>query len=72
MLQIGNEGMSTIPGFSQIQFEGFCRCTNKALSVELDKLIDSYVVLFIFVSMFSLYSCSKNSNKYMQCQPQSF
>jgi hypothetical protein len=53
--------MFTIPRFSQIQFEGFCRCTNKALAVELDKLIDSYVVLFIFVSMFSLYSCSENS-----------
>jgi DNA-directed RNA polymerase subunit beta len=29
--------MSTIPGFSQIQFEGFCRFINKALAEELDK-----------------------------------
>jgi hypothetical protein len=29
--------MSTIPGFSQKQFEGFCRFINKALAEELDK-----------------------------------
>lgn len=37
MLRNGNEGMSTIPGFSQIQFEGFCRFINQALAEELDK-----------------------------------
>nr|QXO04799.1 RNA polymerase beta subunit [Macodes petola] len=35
MLQNGNEGMSTIPGFSQIQFEGFCRFINRGLTEEL-------------------------------------
>ncbi|CAL5179336.1 unnamed protein product [Lathyrus oleraceus] len=25
MLGVGNEGMSTLPGLNQIQFEGFCR-----------------------------------------------
>ena len=30
MLRNGNEGMSTIPGFSQIQFEGFCSSLIKA------------------------------------------
>nr|YP_010475015.1 RNA polymerase beta subunit [Corydalis caudata]UVH69302.1 RNA polymerase beta subunit [Corydalis caudata] len=37
MLQDGNEGMSTIPGFSQIQFEGFCRFIDKGLIEELYK-----------------------------------
>jgi DNA-directed RNA polymerase beta subunit len=37
MLQNGNEGMSTIPGFSQIQFEGFCRFINQGLAEELEK-----------------------------------
>nr|YP_010959594.1 RNA polymerase beta subunit [Trichoglottis subviolacea]WNE91040.1 RNA polymerase beta subunit [Trichoglottis subviolacea] len=37
MLQNGNEGMSTIPGFSQIQFEGFCRFINKGLTEEFHK-----------------------------------
>nr|QXO02523.1 RNA polymerase beta subunit [Anoectochilus chapaensis] len=37
MLQNGNEGMSTIPGFSQIQFEGFCRFINRGLTEELKK-----------------------------------
>nr|AIY56222.1 RNA polymerase beta subunit [Neuwiedia zollingeri var. singapureana] len=37
MLQNGNEGMSTIPGFSQIQFEGFCRFINQGLAEEFHK-----------------------------------
>nr|YP_010403477.1 RNA polymerase beta subunit [Liparis rostrata]QJS35463.1 RNA polymerase beta subunit [Liparis japonica]QUS63154.1 RNA polymerase beta subunit [Liparis kumokiri]UQW83168.1 RNA polymerase beta subunit [Liparis rostrata] len=37
MLQNGNEGMSTIPGFSQIQFEGFCRFINQGLTEEFQK-----------------------------------
>nr|DBA09687.1 TPA_asm: RNA polymerase beta subunit [Corydalis solida] len=37
MLQDGNEGMSTIPGFSQIQFEGFCRFIDEGLIEELHK-----------------------------------
>lgn len=37
MLQNGNEGMSTIPGFSQIQFEGFCRFINQGLTEEFHK-----------------------------------
>nr|QXO03763.1 RNA polymerase beta subunit [Goodyera marginata] len=37
MLQNGNEEMSTIPGFSQIQFEGFCRFINRGLTEEFQK-----------------------------------
>nr|QGW12761.1 RNA polymerase beta subunit [Eulophia flava] len=37
MLQNENEGMSTIPGFSQIQFEGFCRFINQGLTEEFHK-----------------------------------
>nr|QHN57025.1 RNA polymerase beta subunit [Schoenorchis tixieri] len=37
MLQNGNEGMSTIPGFSQIQFEGFCKFINQGLTEEFHK-----------------------------------
>nr|YP_010466000.1 RNA polymerase beta subunit [Corydalis temulifolia]QOD41512.1 RNA polymerase beta subunit [Corydalis temulifolia] len=37
MLQDANEGMSTIPGFSQIQFEGFCRFIDQGLMEELSK-----------------------------------
>nr|YP_010154141.1 RNA polymerase beta subunit [Corydalis hsiaowutaishanensis]QQW51974.1 RNA polymerase beta subunit [Corydalis hsiaowutaishanensis] len=37
MLQDGNEGMSTIPGFSKIQFEGFCRFIDQGLMEELYK-----------------------------------
>nr|QYK18804.1 RNA polymerase beta subunit [Pabstiella mirabilis] len=37
MFQNGNEGMSTIPGFSQIQFEGFCRFINQGLMEEFHK-----------------------------------
>jgi DNA-directed RNA polymerase beta subunit len=37
MLRNENEGMSTIPGFTQIQFEGFCRFINQGLTEELEK-----------------------------------
>nr|QBC71336.1 RNA polymerase beta subunit [Anacampseros filamentosa] len=37
MLRDGNEGMSTIPGFNQIQFEGFCRFIDQSLREELSK-----------------------------------
>ena len=37
MLQNGSKGMSTIPGFSQIQFEGFCRFINQGLVEEFHK-----------------------------------
>nr|YP_009859791.1 RpoB [Silene kiusiana]AWX05918.1 RpoB [Silene kiusiana] len=37
MLQEGNELMSTIPGFNQIQFEGFCQFIDQGLPEELYK-----------------------------------
>jgi DNA-directed RNA polymerase subunit beta len=49
--------MSTIPGFSQIQFEGFCRFINKALAEELDKfpiIKDPYDEIFLPASMIVL------------------
>nr|ADD31195.1 RNA polymerase beta subunit protein [Phoradendron leucarpum] len=37
MFRDGNKGMSTIPGFNQIQFEGFCRFMDLGLTEELYK-----------------------------------
>nr|YP_009436712.1 RNA polymerase beta subunit [Cyphia phyteuma]ATG27088.1 RNA polymerase beta subunit [Cyphia phyteuma] len=37
MLRDRNEGMFTIPGFNQIQFEGFCRFIDQGLTEELSK-----------------------------------
>nr|YP_009138611.1 RNA polymerase beta subunit [Lathyrus littoralis]AIK20905.1 RNA polymerase beta subunit [Lathyrus littoralis] len=37
MLGVGNEGMSTLPGLNQIQFEGFCRFIDRGLTEELVK-----------------------------------
>ncbi|KAL2893624.1 DNA-directed RNA polymerase subunit beta [Bienertia sinuspersici] len=37
MLRDGNEGMSTIPGLNQIQFEGFYRFIDQGLTKELYK-----------------------------------
>nr|YP_010186948.1 RNA polymerase beta subunit [Dasymalla teckiana]QVL24611.1 RNA polymerase beta subunit [Dasymalla teckiana] len=37
MLEDANEAMSTIPGFNQIQFEGFCRFIHQGLTEELYK-----------------------------------
>ncbi|KAL3648272.1 hypothetical protein CASFOL_007696 [Castilleja foliolosa] len=36
MLGDENEAMSTIPGFNQIQFEGFCRFIDQGLTEEKD------------------------------------
>ncbi|KAL5102128.1 hypothetical protein RYX36_006455 [Vicia faba] len=37
MLGVGNEGMSTLPGLNQIQFEGFSRFIDRGLTEELLK-----------------------------------
>ena len=37
MLGDENQGMSTIPGLNQIQFEGFCGFINQGLTEELSK-----------------------------------
>ena len=37
MLGDGNEGMSTLPGLNQIQFEGFCRFIDRGLPEGLFK-----------------------------------
>nr|YP_010924153.1 RNA polymerase beta subunit [Chimantaea humilis]WKB10912.1 RNA polymerase beta subunit [Chimantaea humilis] len=37
MIRDRNEAMSTIPGFNQIQFEGFCRFIDQGLTEELSK-----------------------------------
>nr|YP_009390879.1 RNA polymerase beta subunit [Drosera erythrorhiza]ARV87543.1 RNA polymerase beta subunit [Drosera erythrorhiza] len=37
MLQHENQGLSIIPGFNQIQFEGFCRFIDQGLAEELSK-----------------------------------
>nr|QNC70468.1 RNA polymerase beta subunit [Paris polyphylla var. yunnanensis]QNC70554.1 RNA polymerase beta subunit [Paris polyphylla var. yunnanensis]QNC70726.1 RNA polymerase beta subunit [Paris polyphylla var. yunnanensis] len=59
MLCNRNEGMSTIPGFSQIQFEGFCRFINQGLTEELDKFpkiedTDQEIEFKLFVERYQL------------------
>nr|YP_009145253.1 DNA-directed RNA polymerase beta chain [Trillium decumbens]AKK32131.1 DNA-directed RNA polymerase beta chain [Trillium decumbens] len=59
MLRNRNEGMSTIPGFSQIQFEGFCRFINQGLTEELDKFpkiedTDQEIEFQLFVERYQL------------------
>nr|YP_009502717.1 RNA polymerase beta subunit [Paris thibetica]ASA69035.1 RNA polymerase beta subunit [Paris thibetica]QHV38823.1 DNA-directed RNA polymerase beta subunit [Paris thibetica]WCF61241.1 RNA polymerase beta subunit [Paris thibetica]WCF61929.1 RNA polymerase beta subunit [Paris thibetica]WCF63046.1 RNA polymerase beta subunit [Paris thibetica] len=59
MLRNRNEGMSTIPGFSQIQFEGFCRFINQGLTEELDKFpkiedTDQEIEFKLFVEPYQL------------------
>nr|YP_009912719.1 RNA polymerase beta subunit [Paris polyphylla var. emeiensis]QJC13677.1 RNA polymerase beta subunit [Paris polyphylla]QNC69866.1 RNA polymerase beta subunit [Paris polyphylla var. yunnanensis]QYF08009.1 RNA polymerase beta subunit [Paris daliensis]QHV40023.1 DNA-directed RNA polymerase beta subunit [Paris polyphylla var. emeiensis]QLJ92425.1 RNA polymerase beta subunit [Paris polyphylla var. emeiensis] len=59
MLRNRNEGMSTIPGFSQIQFEGFCRFINQGLTEELDKFpkiedTDQEIEFKLFVERYQL------------------
>nr|QFG71382.1 RNA polymerase subunit beta [Mammillaria crucigera] len=57
MLRDGNEGMSTIPGFNQIQFEGFCRFIDQSLTEELDKFpkIEEKEIKFqLFVETYQL------------------
>nr|YP_010968683.1 RNA polymerase beta subunit [Canna indica]YP_010968767.1 RNA polymerase beta subunit [Canna x generalis]AYP31926.1 RNA polymerase beta subunit [Canna iridiflora]AYP32001.1 RNA polymerase beta subunit [Canna jaegeriana]AHA12747.1 RNA polymerase beta subunit [Canna indica]AYP31852.1 RNA polymerase beta subunit [Canna indica]QJR53246.1 RNA polymerase beta subunit [Canna indica] len=55
----GNEGMSTIPGFSQIQFEGFCRFINEGLAEELHQFpkiedTDQEIEFKLFVERYKL------------------
>nr|UGK71962.1 RNA polymerase beta subunit [Kaempferia rotunda] len=55
----GNEGMSTIPGFSQIQFEGFCRFINEGLTEEFHKFpkiedTDQEIEFKLFVERYQL------------------
>nr|AGE93448.1 RNA polymerase beta subunit [Xiphidium caeruleum] len=55
----GNEGMSTIPEFSQIQFEGFCRFINEGLTEEFHKFpkiedTDQEIEFQLFVERYQL------------------
>nr|YP_010474839.1 RNA polymerase beta subunit [Corydalis decumbens]UVH69126.1 RNA polymerase beta subunit [Corydalis decumbens] len=59
MLQDENEGMFTIPRFSQIQFEGFCRFIDQGLMEELSKFpkiedIDQEIEFQFFVETYQL------------------
>ncbi|KAL2488865.1 DNA-directed RNA polymerase subunit beta [Forsythia ovata] len=59
MLGDGNEGMSTIPGFNQIQFEGFCRFIDQGLTEELYKFpkiedTDQEIEFQLFVERYQL------------------
>nr|YP_010411737.1 RNA polymerase beta subunit [Lophophora diffusa]URP30831.1 RNA polymerase beta subunit [Lophophora diffusa] len=59
MLRDENEGMSTIPGFNQIQFEGFCRFIDQSLTEELDKFpkiedTDKEIEFQLFVETYQL------------------
>nr|YP_009462522.1 RNA polymerase beta subunit [Boehmeria spicata]AUV64861.1 RNA polymerase beta subunit [Boehmeria spicata] len=59
MLGVGNEEMSTIPGFNQIQFEGFCRFIDRGLTEELYKFptiedTDQEIEFQLFVERYQL------------------
>nr|YP_010291112.1 RNA polymerase beta subunit [Juncus compressus]YP_010291367.1 RNA polymerase beta subunit [Juncus tenuis]ULQ66702.1 RNA polymerase beta subunit [Juncus compressus]ULQ67030.1 RNA polymerase beta subunit [Juncus tenuis] len=61
MIRNANEGMSTIPGLRQIQFEGFFRFINKGLTEEFDKFpkkkmkdIDQNMEFLLFVERYQL------------------
>lgn len=59
MLRDENEGMFTIPGFSQIQFEGFCRFINQGLMEEFNKFpkiedTDQEIEFKLFVETYQL------------------
>nr|UIS24076.1 RNA polymerase beta subunit [Myosurus minimus] len=59
MLRDGNAEMSTIPGFSQIQFEGFCRFIDQGLGEELSKFpkiedTDQEIEFQLFVETYQL------------------
>ncbi|KAL3753851.1 hypothetical protein ACJRO7_001143 [Eucalyptus globulus] len=59
MLGDGNEGMSAIPGFNQIQFEGFCRFIDQGLIEELYKFpkiedTDQEIEFQLFVETYQL------------------
>nr|QJF46575.1 RNA polymerase beta subunit [Zantedeschia elliottiana] len=59
MLRDENEGMFTIPGFIQIQFEGFCRFINQGLMEEFNKFpkiedTDQEIEFKLFVETYQL------------------
>ncbi|PHT54972.1 DNA-directed RNA polymerase subunit beta [Capsicum baccatum] len=59
MLWDGNEGISTIPGFNQIQFEGFCRFIDQGLTEELYKFpkiedTDQEIEFQLFMEIYQL------------------
>ena len=59
MLKNGNGGLSTIPGFNQIQFEGFCRFIDQGLTEELSKFpkiedIDEEIEFQLFAETYQL------------------
>ncbi|KAL2894152.1 DNA-directed RNA polymerase subunit beta [Bienertia sinuspersici] len=59
MLRDGNEGMSTILGLNQIQFEGFCRFIDQGLTEELYKFpkiedTDQEIEFQLFVETYQL------------------
>ncbi|KAM0966025.1 hypothetical protein EV1_021650 [Malus domestica] len=59
MLGGGNEAISTIPGFNQIQFEGFCRFIEQGLTEELYKFpkiedTDQEIEFQLFVETYQL------------------
>ncbi|KAL4009949.1 hypothetical protein IC575_030772 [Cucumis melo] len=59
MLGGGNERMSTIPAFNQIQFEGFCRFIDHGLTEELSKFpkiedTDQEIEFQLFVETYKL------------------
>ena len=59
MLGDGNEGMSTIPGFNHIQFEGFCRFIDQGLTEEFYKFpkiedTDQEIEFQLFVETYQL------------------
>ncbi|KAL2224412.1 UNVERIFIED_CONTAM: DNA-directed RNA polymerase subunit beta [Sesamum indicum] len=59
MLGDANEAMSTIPGFNQIQFEGFCRFIDQGLTEELYKFpkiedTDHEIEFQLFVERYQL------------------
>ncbi|GER27661.1 DNA-directed RNA polymerase subunit beta [Striga asiatica] len=50
MLKDANEAMSTIPGFNQIQFEGFCRFIDEAMGSNLREILANVYYPEIFLS----------------------
>nr|YP_010396135.1 RNA polymerase beta subunit [Mucuna sempervirens]QTG39906.1 RNA polymerase beta subunit [Mucuna sempervirens]QVY57428.1 RNA polymerase beta subunit [Mucuna sempervirens]UQJ74212.1 RNA polymerase beta subunit [Mucuna sempervirens] len=59
MLGSGNEGMSTLPGLNQIQFEGFCRFIDRGLTEGLFKFpkmedTDQEIEFQLFVETYQL------------------
>nr|YP_010290408.1 RNA polymerase beta subunit [Carex gibba]ULQ64261.1 RNA polymerase beta subunit [Carex gibba] len=61
MIWNGNGGMSTIPGFNQIQFESFCRFITKGLREEFEKFpkekiedINQNIEFLLFVERYQL------------------